>query len=534
MRLCGARQRLQDEIVHWFKILAATLATLFVAVVAVRLFNPLPSIAGRTDSHALSGLDTLLGRSLAGQIAAHRGKSGLYLLDDVHDAFAARVQLARAAQRTIDAQYYIWHGDLTGTLLFDELRSAADRGVRVRLLLDDNNTAGLDPLLAGLDEHPNIEVRLFNPFTVRRPRLLGWLMDFPRLNHRMHNKSFTVDNQATIIGGRNIGDEYFGAGSSALFVDLDALAVGPVTSGVSRQFDQYWSSASAYPAARILAHRSTGKPVDVRTEAQALRSQPAAIQYLDTVRSRPVDEKIRAGTLPFEWVRAELVADNPAKALGKAGPGELLITRLGELMAPNHQLRVVSGYFVPTATTVRVLSDMSRRGTSVSVVTNSYEATDVPIVHAGCAGDRKALLEAGIHLWEMRAGSGASAPRRTVRGSGSAVPGSSGQALHAKTFTADGERLFIGSFNFDPRSARLNTELGFVIRSPTLAKRVDSQLERALPREAYELQLAHDGRIIWIEHRGTTTVRHEAEPGTTRLSRVLVTLTSWIPIKWLL
>ena len=173
----------------------------------------MPSLENRTASAAFPDTaDTPLGRGIAPAAAAHPGLSGVHPLQRGHDAFAARALLARAATRSIDAQYYIWHGDLTGTLLFAELRAAAERGVRVRLLLDDNNTARLDPVIAALDAHPNIEVRLFNPFTIRSPRLLGYLTDFARLNRRMHNKSFTVDNRATIVGGRNIGDEYLGAG----------------------------------------------------------------------------------------------------------------------------------------------------------------------------------------------------------------------------------------------------------------------------------------------------------------------------------
>ena len=183
-------------------------------------------------------LDTRLGRSIAPLVQAPPGLSGVFALPDGRDALAARVLLADAAQRTLDARYYLWHNDLSGGLLFGALRRAADRGVRVRLLLDDNDTAGLDPLLAALDAHPNVEVRLFNPFKFRRWRVLGYLTDFARLNRRMHNKSFTADNQATVIGGRNVGDEYFDAGQSFSFADLDVLAVGPVVGEVARDFDR--------------------------------------------------------------------------------------------------------------------------------------------------------------------------------------------------------------------------------------------------------------------------------------------------------
>src|SRR5690625_2949952 len=215
----------------------------------------LPPLEGRPPSQALAyedALDTPLGRTLSPQVAEHPGLSGIYPLADGLDAFAARVLLSGVAEKTLDVQYYIWRDDMTGVMLFKALLSAAERGVRVRLLLDDNNTPGLDPLLAALHQHANIEIRLFNPFMVRKPRLWGFVTDFNRANRRMHNKSFTADNQATIIGGRNIGDEYFSAGSGMLFADLDVLAVGPVVQDVSDNFDDYWQSASSFPVDLIL------------------------------------------------------------------------------------------------------------------------------------------------------------------------------------------------------------------------------------------------------------------------------------------
>ncbi|MEP6558105.1 MAG: phospholipase D-like domain-containing protein, partial [Burkholderiales bacterium] len=196
--------------------------------------SSLPPLDGRSVSTALQDTaDTALGQAIQPRVQAHPAESGIHLLDDSNDAFAARMLLAHRAERSLDVQYYIWHDDLTGTLLFEALHQAAERGVRVRLLLDDNNTSGLDGLLAALDSHPNIEVRLFNPFAVRSPRAIGYLTDFFRLNRRMHNKSFTADNQVTIVGGRNIGDEYFGAGTGTLFADLDVMAIGPVVAAVS-------------------------------------------------------------------------------------------------------------------------------------------------------------------------------------------------------------------------------------------------------------------------------------------------------------
>ena len=533
---------------RWLVWTGAAIAGLVAAVVMVGLLNPLPSLAGREATRAVAPDENgAVGTTIKQEIARQPGQSGLRLLPDGREAFATRMLLARAAERSIDAQYYIWHDDRTGGLLFDELRAAADRGVRVRLLLDDNNTAGLDPLLARLNAHPNVELRLFNPFTVRSPRLLGWAVDFSRLNRRMHNKSFTIDNAVTVIGGRNIGDEYFGAGGGALFVDLDTLAVGPVVQDTSRDFDAYWNSASAYPAERILDPDARQRPVD-----RADRSTPIARQYLKALRETGVVQQLAEGSLELTWAPVTLVSDDPGKALGRAKRSDLLITQLEQVLGvPRERLVLVSGYFVPTDAFVDKLGRAASRGAMVQVVTNAFEAADVPVVHSGYAGDRKPLLRAGVRLWELKKEAGGNAVSRNrnalrsgVGGSGgwsgsgtgstSGVPQGAGQALHAKTFTVDGKRLFVGSFNLDPRSARLNTELGFVIDSPALTGFVDARLREALPGSAYQVRLNKKGDLEWVEQQGENTMVHRTEPGTTQWSRLVISVVSILPVEWLL
>ena len=384
----------------WLKRFVLLALALVAVGVALRLWAPLPSLEGRTVSQALQDTaDTAIGRALAESSARHPGLTGLHLLDDGQDAFAARALLARAAERSIDAQYYIWHGDITGTLLFNELRAAADRGVRVRLLQDDNTTYGLDETLAALDAHPNIEVRLFNPFLIRSPRWIGYVTDFSRLNRRMHNKSFTVDNQATIIGGRNIGDEYFGAGDGGLFVDLDVLAIGPVVREVSSDFDRYWASASSYPADRILPRVPASRLEEIDADAQRIEKDPAAQRFVDALQRTPIITRLAESSLPLYWSPVRLVSDDPAKALGQAPREGLLITRLDRLLErPEQHLQLVSGYFVPTKKGVDGFTAMAERGVDLNIITNALEATDVPVVHAGYAKRRKPLLEAGVRL----------------------------------------------------------------------------------------------------------------------------------------
>lgn len=531
-----------------FGCLVALIAVLVTAGLAIRLLNPLPPLEPRSVTHAMTDTAaTPLGRGIQATLRGRGGQSGLHMLDDGREAFAARILLARAATRSLDLQYYIWHGDISGTLMLEAAREAAERGVRVRLLLDDNGIAGLDPVLAGLNLHPHIEIRLFNPFVLRRPKMLGYLADFPRLNRRMHNKSFTADGQVTIIGGRNIGDEYFGARDEGLFSDLDVLAIGPVVREVEEDFDRYWNSRSAYPAERILPPPADAGTALARLEAEAARRQadPAARAYEEAVRRLPFIDEMRQGRLPLDWAPVRMVSDDPAKALGEAPRERLLTTALREAIGePRQQLALVSGYFVPTAAGVRALATLAAQGVRVSVLTNAFEATDVWIVHAGYAERRAALLRAGVRLLEMRGPGQAAgeAPHRRLFPTGSGgrhepqgqVLRSSGATLHAKTFAIDRQRLFIGSFNFDPRSMHLNTELGFVIASPAMAGRIHDAFEATIPQRAYAVRLTPEGDLCWHEREGDRVIPHVREPGTTAWQRAGIRILSRLPIEWLL
>jgi cardiolipin synthase C len=496
--------------------------------------SPLPSLEDRRTSTALLDTDTTqLGRAIAPLVDAHPGNSGIYPLPDGRDAFAARVLLAQAAERTLDAQYYIWHNDMTGALLFEALHAAADRGVRVRLLLDDNRTSGLDTTLAALDAHPNIEVRLFNPFVIRQPRLIGFITDFSRLNRRMHNKSFTADNQVTIIGGRNVGDEYFGATEGFVFVDLDVMAVGPVVKDVSRDFDRYWASGSSYPADRLLPPADPALIQELASAASRIEHDPAAAAYMDALRRSVFVRELMEGHLALEWAPTRMLSDDPAKGLGLAAPEALLPQKLGDIIGePAAEVGLVSAYFVPGAAGAEDLAALAQRSVRVRVLTNALEATDVAPVHAGYAKRRKFLLKAGVTLYEFRRLSPATGPNKSaglVGGSGSSASG-----LHAKTLSVDRARIFIGSFNFDPRSAKLNTEMGFVIDSAALAQRIAAAFDSTIPANAYEVRLSDSGELYWLERQGEQLVRHDTEPGTSFWQRAAIWFLSLLPIEWLL
>jgi putative cardiolipin synthase len=486
--------------------------------------SSLPVLDKRVASSALSDTDdTRLGRAVLPAAMAHPGLAGIHALADGRDAFAARAVLAQAAERSLDVQYYIWRNDTTGTLLFDALRQAADRGVRVRLLLDDNNTSGLDAVLAQLDAHPQVEVRLFNPFAIRTMRFLGFATDFGRLNRRMHNKSFTADNQITIVGGRNVGDEYFGAVGEVSFADLDVMTVGPVVRAVSDDFDLYWNSSSAYPLALLAPDAG---------EAPKRLVDPEAGTYLEAVKRSSFIEQLTAGTLPFEWARTRMVSDDPAKVVGKAAMEAHVAVKLRNLLGqPQRSLDLVSPYFVPGKAGVEAFTTLAQQGAKVRVLTNSLEATDVAAVHAGYAKWRKPLLEAGVTLYELRR-EWTDEPSREKRDGVSF--GSSDASLHAKTFAVDGTRVFVGSFNFDQRSIFLNTEMGLVIDSPVLATRLSETLDEAMPTRAYEVRMDEKGSLHWIERGQGKAIRHDSEPGTTWWKRVSVMLLSWLPIDWLL
>jgi len=506
-------------------------AAIGLAFAIVRACGKLPSLDGRSQSVAETATtDTLIGRALADRIAAHPGKSGIYGLTEPREAFAARMVLADAAERTLDVQYYIWRADMSGTLLFNALLRAAERGVRVRLLLDDNNTAGLDGVIAALDAHPNLEVRLFNPFMIRSPRIAGFLTEFPRLNRRMHNKSFTVDNQVTIIGGRNVGDEYFDAKEDQAFVDVDVIAIGPVVKDVSGDFDRYWASESAYPADRVLPPADGGEVFDIETAVKAIERDAVAIAYREATERSVFVRDLVGGDLALEWAVTRMVSDDPAKVLGRGKSRPNIFDELKALIGePREELLLVSPYFVPAESGTDWFSAAAKRGVRIKVLTNALEATDVAAVHAGYAKRRQALLEAGVVLYESR--------RRTPdtrRGSGVGMAGSSASSLHAKTFAVDGERAFVGSLNFDPRSADLNTEMGFVIDSPALARRISQSFESSVPLRAYEVRLSEEGELYWIERKDGRITQLMVEPGTGFFGRAGVVILSWLPIEWLL
>lgn len=515
----------------------AALLGLAGALAACSALPPRPALAD--DAALPAATDGALAAQIAPLVQGHAERSGLVPLESGLDAFAARVWLTDRAARSLDIQCYIWRTDRTGRWLLTRLLAAAERGVRVRLLLDDGNgSPTLDALLAALDAHPQAEVRYFNPFPHRGVGR-GWdfVTDFSRVQRRMHNKTYTADGVATILGGRNVGDEYFGVAADMQFADLDVLAVGPVVGEVADSFDRYWNSASAYPRQAML-HPSEDRPLDA-ARARALDEETRTdARYADDLRNQPRVERWRArGPQPgdYVWGRPRLWADPPDKVLKQAEDHELMLPRLARTLGnADRSIDIVSPYFVPTDDGVAALAALHGQGVRLRVLTNSLAATDVSAVHAGYAPRRPALLDAGVELYELRS---VPAPEGGSRSRLLGL-GSSRASLHAKTFAVDGERVFIGSFNFDPRSAWLNTEIGLLIEHPALAQRVAQSFDTEVPKQSWRVTRDPAGGADALRWSGTTPegqpIEHTHEPDTSWLTRLWAWLLSLLPIEPLL
>ncbi|PMS35673.1 putative cardiolipin synthase [Trinickia symbiotica] len=466
------------------------MALLALLVAACSSLPPATSL-DRPATHALADPQaTPLGQALAPLDAAHPGQSGFRLLSNGTDALQMRIALARAATKTLDLQYYIAAEDTTGRLLLAAALYAADRGVRVRMLVDDLNLDDSRHLLAALATHPSIEVRVFNPFGATRSSFFTRTEDvftrIDRFTRRMHNKAMIVDGSVAIVGGRNLGDEYFSASPTLDFRDIDALAAGPIVEQISTSFDTFWNSALAYPLA--VRDRHHYKMADLHAAREALRAHwraEAQAVGAKPLNSAPLATQIVDGQLGLVWAPAQFLYDSPRKVTATDGDYQSPpMHRLAELLqGAQHEVLMLSPYFVPHDAGVKLLGDLTKRGVRVAVVTNSMASTDAVAVQAGYSPYRIPLLKEGVELYEFqplqRDG------RRYFSGSNSR------SSLHAKTYVIDRHTLVIGSMNLDPRSAFLNTELALFIKSPELAAVDAALIEHAMsPDSSYRVRLA--------------------------------------------
>jgi len=494
----------------------------------------LPQGFERPESHAVGNTEiSRLSDNFTPLIAAHPGHSGLLPLQNGLDALAARLTLTSLADRSIDAQYYLIHNDLTSRLFLNALIRAADRGVRVRLLVDDMAMWGRTKGAAMLSAHPHIEVRIFNPFSRGGSRTAQMVYRFGSVTRRMHNKVFVVDNQAAILGGRNIGNEYFEADPDIEFGDMDVLTIGPVVDEVSVSFDKYWNSELAYPAA-VLKERSVdlSRLASHRQELEEFIQDQQNTNYVQVLESSELVGFIKGNRLPFFWGKAVAVYDEPEKISAARDRTDI---HLSSRLLPHfdnvrEELIIFSPYFVPGNRGVAYLSTLCKSGVRVRVLTNSLASTDVALVHAGYSRYREALLRAGVELYELD-----KKLSRKEKKARKGKYGASKASLHTKSFVLDRKRVFIGSLNLDPRSIVENTEIGVILDSSEIGEDMGQWFDENVERIAFLLKLRDNKDAPdqirwhrWIDGEESVYIR---DPRTSLFKRLNIELLGLLPIE---
>ncbi len=468
--------------------------------------------------------DTTLGRYFAEGSA--EGQSGVFLLDDPRLALMARVGLADQAEHTLDLQYYLWKGDTSGTLLLARALEAADRGVRVRLLIDDIYHSGRDDVYGAVDAHPNVSIRVFNPLGRRRiGRNLHFVVNKGKLNSRMHNKIFLVDGAVAVLGGRNIGDDYFGVDPSLNFRDLDVLAVGAAAVDAGAAYDLYWNSDMSVPISAIRRQEATEADLnEVRARIQEFLGEPDDLPYAfpeTEAESAPYLAALRQALI---WAPTEVLVD-PLERF--EGPSESIFVDLGREALDSIQSEVViqTAYLIPTRNGIDAVAGLTDRGVRVRILTNSLMSNNHVAVHAHYAKYRKRLLRAGVELHEFRADA---ALLSFLRGDRSNSPA----GLHTKAVVVDRRITLIGSYNMDPRSRNINSEIGLLIMSEEFAGRVLESMERDFePANSYRLYLENDRRLRWESSSQDGPRVYTSEPEATLWRRLAAALIRLIPVE---
>jgi cardiolipin synthase C len=459
------------------------------------------------------GAPTPLDQTIGDAEKRHEGQSGFRLVPEGPEAFAIRARAAQLAGRSLDVQTYIWHADMTGGYLAHLVIEAADRGVRVRLLVDDMNARGDNFAFAALDAHENIEVRMFNPF-VTREGSLAFLFEaigsFNRINRRMHNKSWIVDNRLAIVGGRNLGDEYFGASDETNFVDLDFALVGPIVREASASFDRYWNAVAAYPMSQLSPAAVTEENLArLREQFQRDAAEAQASRFASELRGDDAVLRLTTGNWPMNWSsRNRFVSDDPLKVQGKDGGlngSEVLAFLTPILRGARTEVTIISPYFVPGKAGAEALVKQAQAGISVQVLTNSLAANDVAAVYGGYSQWREKMLRGGVKIWELKP-----VPGSAVEAS---MFGSQGASLHTKALVMDSETVFVGSYNIDPRSTALNSEQGIFMQDPEIARQLQDIFARDTQGEhAWSVTLP-EGKLHWSDGQTTVDKAPEASLG---------------------
>lgn len=469
-------------------------------------------------------------RTTESLLANHQGESGFYALPNGVDAMAARIRLIDAADVTLDIQYYIWHHDLAGRGVYQRLLRAADRGVSVRILLDDLDTSGKDAALLKIDAHPNVDIRVFNPFAHRNVRWLEFPMRFGTLNHRMHNKSLTADRSATIVGGRNIGNEYLGAETIVGFSDMDVLSIGKVAVDVSESFDLYWNSRWAYPLRQLAGKAETSEEAVAafRYQLDEYLRQNLEGPYASAVQQaeNKLFSDMSAGD--FSWGNGILVYDDPEKVTAAKRDASILLAPnlLRAIEATQEDLIIISPYFVPGDRFTEYLVELVKKGVRVRIMTNSLAANDVALVHAGYRRYREALISGGVELYEFKPVISSREIGQPDEAEQRKWTGASRASLHGKYFAFDRQHVFIGSFNMDGRSVSLNTELGVYFESESYADYLYTHFDEIAFEYGYRVTW-HNDALQWQTLEDGQLVTYKVEPETSWVKRTTNTFFSW-------
>ncbi len=467
----------------------------------------------------------------------HPELSGYHPIVTGANAFASRSILTNMATRHIDVQYYIWHDDQAGQLMLKDLWEAAERGVIVRLLLDDfNNDAKFDQHLLRFSSHPNIAVRIVNPLMHRKFQSLNYVTGLPRINRRMHNKSMTFDRQITIIGGRNIGNEYLSNDQNSQFADLDVLLIGKVVAEIDHSFASYWSSPISFDIETLVRLNKGATSnfligLDKLDEDEKNNSRSSLAIYKSAIEDSSIDSDLVNKRVPFRWTDMQFLSDDVGKLTKSVPVDTNLVHQMRTLLgSPSKSLTIISSYFVPTKEGVNTLVRLAESGIDIKILTNSFDATDVTAVHSGYSQWRPSLLKSGIKIYELK--STASEDKRENKLW--KARSQSSTSLHAKTFAVDDHQVFIGSYNVDPRSANINTEMGVLINDNELARQLHETLGDNLLSQAYEVRLVDNEQLQWHTLENGEKVVYTSEPKVDFKDHVWLTVMSWLPIDWLL
>ena len=461
-------------------------------------------------------------------IGLREGETSYRLTQSNTDALALQIRSAQLAQVSLDLKYYMWLNDVSGRLLASELLRAADRGVRVRVLLDDTYVRTLDLELAALDSHPNLELRVYNPWRTRGSKI-GNAFEFVlggfRLNHRMHNKAWITDGLLAIVGGRNVGDEYFGLHEDFDFRDLGVLLAGHAVLAASADFDRYWNSPIVIPLAAIAKPR--GGPTLAQAQQALERERTAAMassEFAPVLLAQDLVVEVRSRQSRLVSDRSHVINDPPDKWLQRSDQFIGVAADLRTVInAAEQEVILVSPYFIPGREGMAWMRGLRERGVRVRVLTNSLDATDVPAVHGAYANYRHRLLQAGIELYELK-------PTSPV-GRRPALRDSSKASLHTKAVIVDGRVAFVGSFNLDPRSTWINTEMGALVDDARFAEIVRANIERSLsPEHSYRLSL-EQSKLVWTDAQDGQPRRQHHEPTSSWSRRFIAALARVLPVE---